>query len=55
MKRVVLKRGSRTCSEEIGGCGRTMFRGEVAYLLIKRRKGKKRFYMCEECYERKSY
>jgi hypothetical protein len=56
MKKVTIKRGSRECSKEIGGCGRSIKQGEVAYLKLRSgRQRYKRAYLCKDCYKVKAY
>jgi len=55
MKEVLLKKYSKYCSPDIGGCGRTIKAGETAYRQIRTRRKKERIvYLCKECYDRKT-
>ena len=55
MKKVIVKKGTRVCSKELGGCGRTIWEGEVCYKQIRVRMKRKTRYICEECWRRISY
>jgi len=46
---VEIKRGTRVCSKEIGGCGRQIFQGEWAWQQFRSGKGKSTRYLCEQC------
>lgn len=50
MKKVRLKRFNRVCSRRLGGCGRTIFKEEEAWLQIRRKKPNE--YLCDKCYEK---
>lgn len=57
MIEIKVKKGTRICSKELGGCGRTIWTGEIAYMQMrsKRVKRYKRRFLCKECFDRKSY
>ena len=56
MKQVKIKGVTQICSGEIGGCGRTIKIGESAQRQFRKKKKKtRRYYLCMECYDRKTY
>ena len=56
MKRVKVKRGTRVCSKELGGCDRSIKQGEMAYMQMRSGvKGRRRRFLCDSCYRRKAY
>jgi len=56
MKEVEIKKGTRVCSKELGGCGRTIWSGEIAWVQERsKKKWRRRRFLCKECYEKKAY
>lgn len=56
MKEATIKIGTRVCSKELGGCDRTIKSGEKAWMQIRTTLGRRsRRYLCQECYDRKTY
>ena len=56
-KKVKIEKGTRVCSAGLGGCERTIKQGEEAWLQMrsKKKRGAKRRYLCEQCYDKKAY
>jgi len=57
VKPITIKRGTRACDKkDLGGCGRVIKQGEIAYLQMRSGvKGRRRRFLCKQCYNKKAY